>query len=86
MKVIRQRSSLGMSREAVCLGGYLHNEVPWQWRGCAPATSGHVLGICRSGRIRATYLSSSPRAAGNTQNVGKGLTLIICATCGLRKR
>lgn len=75
IKVTRQRSSLGSTMEAVCLGGYLHNEVPWQWRGRAPATLGHVMVICGSSRIRATYFPSSPRAAGNTQTIGKGWTV-----------
>lgn len=60
-------ASLGSTTEAACLREYLYNEVPWQWRGCAPATSGHVMGTCRSSRVRATYLLSSPIAAGNTQ-------------------
>lgn len=82
IKVIRQHSSLGSTMAAVCLGGYLHNEVLWQWRGCAPATLGHLTGICRSGKIRATYFPSSPRAAGNTQHVAKGWAVCFNAHVG----
>lgn len=78
---IRHLSSLGSTMEAVCLGGCQHNEVPWQCRGCAPATWGHVMGRCSSSRARAAHFPSYSR--GNTHRVDKGCTACFNSPAGV---